>query len=897
MSDVTDAIAALDAKNPQARELARLASIAVQIEPELLRRLRLQLLESADASAEADLWFSELVDSKSPNAMVLRSDVRAQLQQELAASAANRDAAAKIIAEMHTGASEVVRIQEQVDALSLRNDANARADIDKLLQPIVRTLYETDHAGLARWAARAFAQFRPAAQTRPAAWSMMRAAAVQLTSSARTMPKVYVSSTYQDLAEHRGAVMDALRQLGFSARASENEPERERDAIASALERVDAADLYVCILGFRYGFVPRDPERNPQGYSITELEYRRALMRHLPVFMFLMVDGLDERSRETRPQKLASVLKFRKAAEAALMAPFSYLFSSVSDLKMKVIQAFTRLLAQEKTSTGWQAVESSIRALPLTPVYMSVSRHSIEVGTEVIESAARIDVPATEPLLLNVSWEGGSQLVSFAAGQSIEFPADPHALTATTILGESHEIRTAGQLHDWAIVLSIGDEGAANAELFRKWLVAPEGGAVPQEQCAFRNGRPGWPGAILVRDLVAQWEIQLAKRPRRRFYLYVSGAQPYSDSPFLTYTALRDALNAVLQSFREVVVFADLPNGGTFKPDKFEGVWFVGVARVTNQAGSFTSRLIEALNGGAIDDRGVVSDAGLINNPLLDAEWSVSLPLDLVRSDDFVTAIEIRNRIRSEALDIRILDAQTREVARIRHEGTVRKRALRGRYILDLPALSLVQRFETGDDDAVAVVDVERRQQNHWIIIAGSGAGEIPIDQQHIAIALSRRLAGSGFLLFVGDWPGIDEIVLKAYLDTLARLDIGSRRQVRQFTNSRRRNDRVDTINVANENEEYDAPLREASALVAIGGLGGTREYARRATARQIPILPVASTGGDAAIIYEGLPASPDWLTRPIATPDDADAMAVRIVAWLLDHLPPGPPNESATSA
>src|SRR5258708_25165743 len=113
---MSDVLAALEAKNADARRLARLASLAVQVDPELLRRLRLRLLPTADASAEADIWFSEAVDSKSPNAMVLRADVRAQLQQEL--SVADRNAAASIIAEMHAGISEVVRIQEQVDALA-----------------------------------------------------------------------------------------------------------------------------------------------------------------------------------------------------------------------------------------------------------------------------------------------------------------------------------------------------------------------------------------------------------------------------------------------------------------------------------------------------------------------------------------------------------------------------------------------------------------------------------------------------------------------------------------------------------------------------------------------------------------------------------------------------------
>ena len=35
-----------------------------------------------------------------------------------------------------------------------------------------------------------------------------------------------------------------------------------------------ACDLYVLIAGHRYGFQP--PEDNPEGLSITQLEFRRA---------------------------------------------------------------------------------------------------------------------------------------------------------------------------------------------------------------------------------------------------------------------------------------------------------------------------------------------------------------------------------------------------------------------------------------------------------------------------------------------------------------------------------------------------------------------------------------------------------------------------------------------
>jgi hypothetical protein len=58
-------------------------SPAAYVEPQLLRRLRLRLLPSADVGAEADLWFGDLVDSRGVDSIVLDRDVASILRAEL----------------------------------------------------------------------------------------------------------------------------------------------------------------------------------------------------------------------------------------------------------------------------------------------------------------------------------------------------------------------------------------------------------------------------------------------------------------------------------------------------------------------------------------------------------------------------------------------------------------------------------------------------------------------------------------------------------------------------------------------------------------------------------------------------------------------------------------------
>src|SRR6516164_10250580 len=86
------------------------------------------------------------------------------------------------------------------------------------------------------------------------------------------MARVYVSSTVADLEAERQAVMDWLVAAGHQPVHSyrpNSETVRE-----SCLDDVQRCDLYVLILGHRYGFQPSD--ENPTGLSITLLEYRRA---------------------------------------------------------------------------------------------------------------------------------------------------------------------------------------------------------------------------------------------------------------------------------------------------------------------------------------------------------------------------------------------------------------------------------------------------------------------------------------------------------------------------------------------------------------------------------------------------------------------------------------------
>ncbi|HEU0087651.1 MAG TPA: DUF4062 domain-containing protein [Pseudonocardiaceae bacterium] len=100
------------------------------------------------------------------------------------------------------------------------------------------------------------------------------------------MARIYVSSTYRDLREHREAVCRALRQFGHDVVAMEDYVAADQRPLQRCLADVAASDVYLGILAWRYGYRPE--QDNPEGRSITELEYREARRRGIPCLWFLL---------------------------------------------------------------------------------------------------------------------------------------------------------------------------------------------------------------------------------------------------------------------------------------------------------------------------------------------------------------------------------------------------------------------------------------------------------------------------------------------------------------------------------------------------------------------------------------------------------------------------------
>lgn len=97
--------------------------------------------------------------------------------------------------------------------------------------------------------------------------------------------QVFVSSTYTDLIEERQAAVQAILDAGHIPAGMELF-KAGKSQMKTIKRWIDESDVYMLILGGRYGSIEKE-----SGLSYTELEYRYALFKNMPVFAIILDDS------------------------------------------------------------------------------------------------------------------------------------------------------------------------------------------------------------------------------------------------------------------------------------------------------------------------------------------------------------------------------------------------------------------------------------------------------------------------------------------------------------------------------------------------------------------------------------------------------------------------------
>lgn len=161
--------------------------------------------------------------------------------------------------------------------------------------------------------------------------------------------QIFLSSTYEDLIDHRLAAIEAILAAGHIPAAMEQFSPGDETAWEKITSWIDESDAFILILGGRYGSI--EPT---SGKSYVEREYEYAVSKKKPFFA-LVVDkdhheqrvkhfglSVDERAHPREYNE------FKSAVKQKLCAPWS----DKKDIKAAIFQKLPEW-AQRTDLIGW----------------------------------------------------------------------------------------------------------------------------------------------------------------------------------------------------------------------------------------------------------------------------------------------------------------------------------------------------------------------------------------------------------------------------------------------------------------------------------------------------------------------------------------------------------------
>ena len=125
--------------------------------------------------------------------------------------------------------------------------------------------------------------------------------------------RAFVSSTFEELKDHRAQVIEALRRARFFVDPMEDWAAAKDEPTDLSLDRMRGCDLCVLLVGFRRGHIPNDQE-----LSITQLEYGAAVAHGVDVLVFMLDEQaawprkFDELDRDPQIRRWREQLKKKR---------------------------------------------------------------------------------------------------------------------------------------------------------------------------------------------------------------------------------------------------------------------------------------------------------------------------------------------------------------------------------------------------------------------------------------------------------------------------------------------------------------------------------------------------------------------------------------------------------
>jgi hypothetical protein len=125
--------------------------------------------------------------------------------------------------------------------------------------------------------------------------------------------RVFLCSTYSDLAKEREAVLDAVRRLQLQHDAMEFFGARTEQPIETCLDEVSRSDVLVVIVGYRYGTIIPDKK-----ISFSEAEYSEGYKLEKPCLVYMRDENVPVLPKyvERDPEKMRLLDRWKDTMQA-----------------------------------------------------------------------------------------------------------------------------------------------------------------------------------------------------------------------------------------------------------------------------------------------------------------------------------------------------------------------------------------------------------------------------------------------------------------------------------------------------------------------------------------------------------------------------------------------------
>jgi len=140
------------------------------------------------------------------------------------------------------------------------------------------------------------------------------------------MRKVFVSSVVGEFEEFRSSARRAIELMGDRPILCEDFGARPHSSEKACITEVESSDVYIVVLGKRYGYT------TPDGVSVTQAEFRAAQKVGIPILVFVQQIAMD-------PDQIA----FRQEVEDYQKGLFRAEFTSPEELKDEIIKGLRQV--------------------------------------------------------------------------------------------------------------------------------------------------------------------------------------------------------------------------------------------------------------------------------------------------------------------------------------------------------------------------------------------------------------------------------------------------------------------------------------------------------------------------------------------------------------------------